>query len=188
MRKTNDGVHGRANVVGHVGQEGALTLTGASGNGQCLSQLLLRFPVIRSIRKQQQEFLTVLKAARQDAHLKPAGFACFLMDMLPNGAFAALGNQLCQRLFRQQQFRFYHGVQQPGIVLLQFICRQAHHAVNIGADIAHRIVIHRKQNNHIGRPVDHHFKHFMPIVVFQIVECFQNTASLFLGIHRIISQ
>ncbi len=59
--KTNNRIHRRAYIVRHIGQKAAFSLIGHAGCVQSLAQHFIHTPFLRSVRKHQNKFVTLIK-------------------------------------------------------------------------------------------------------------------------------
>ena len=133
--EADDGVHGGADVVGHIAQEGGLGLIGAAGGGHGILQIPGGALLRGSVGEHQNVLLVPLKLPAQGGAVEPPGFAASLMEVFPL-PFALLagfhgGQQIQDRHLPGVPAQM---VQNPDIgpgVLL----RDAQQPLNVGADV-----------------------------------------------------
>ena len=70
--EAHNGVHGGADVVGHVGQEVALGLVGGLGGVEGLPQGLIHLPLLGAVGEHEDELVLVLQGAVVEQLLEPA--------------------------------------------------------------------------------------------------------------------
>ena len=80
--KADDGIHRGADVVGHIGKEGALGAVGVFGGGHGIRERLVRLPVGGAVRQNQNVLGLALDLAAHGNHMEPAMLPGFLMDKL----------------------------------------------------------------------------------------------------------
>lgn len=80
--KADDGIHRGADVVGHIGKEGALGAVGVFGGGHGIRERLVRLPVGGAVRQNQNVLGFALDLAAHGNHMEPAMLPGFLMDKL----------------------------------------------------------------------------------------------------------
>ena len=158
--KADDGVHGGADVVGHIGKEGALGAVGSLGGGNGIRKRLIYLFVGGAVGHDKDVFGPALHLAAYGDVMEPAALFGFQMLKLEIPFPLLSAEKPIQKVFAV--LRGAQLVQSKGI-LSDFFPRDAQQTLNVRADIIHLgglCVQHQENVIHVQREL---LEQFIPV-------------------------
>ena len=147
--EADDGIHGRADIVRHVGKEGTLCPVGSLRCTDCLRKGLVHFPVRGTVRQNQYVFLSPAYLAAHGDAVKPVPLPCLLMDIFRIPFLLLLDLDLFQvvllrvlRLFRMQ-------LSQDANILADLTCLDAQQLFRVGTDVIRPVGFRIQHQEHV---------------------------------------
>ena len=146
--KADDRIHRCADIVRHIGQEGALGAAGGFGGRNRLGKRLIDLPVSRAIRHHEDVLGPACDLAAHGDDVEPAALTVLLMGKIgvPFALLAALNPReevliVVGRILRVQR-------PQCSDVLLHLLERHAQQPLDVRADIVHAggFGVHHEEN------------------------------------------
>ena len=147
--EADDGIHGRADIVRHIGKEGTLGPVGGLRGTDCLRKGLVHLPVRGTVRHDQDVFLSPAYLAAHGDTVKPAPLPCLLMDVFIIPFSLLMDLDLFQvvllrvlRLLRMQ-------LSQDANIPADLICPDAQQLFRVGANVVRPIGFCVQHQEHV---------------------------------------
>ena len=135
--KADDGVHGGADVVRHIGQESTLGSVGALGRLHRILQILIDFAFLGAVGHHNDVFFLFLNVPAQGGHVEPAHLAGLLVDIFPVPLGLPAGGDGGQLIQHQHGVLAFHQTVHRMDVGAGVLLRDAHQLFDVGAEVVH---------------------------------------------------
>ena len=152
--EADDGIHGGADIMGHIGKEGALGAVGGLGGRNGLQEGLVRLFVGRAVRQHQDVLCSALYLAAYGDVMEPAALPGLLMLILKIPFALLPAEKPFQNVFAVRRGAFRVQLVQHKDILPDFFPRDAQQALDVRADVIHLgglCVQHQEHVVHVQR-------------------------------------
>ena len=147
--EADDGIHGRADIVRHIGKEGAL---GPVGGLRCTDRLregLVHLPVRGTVRHDQDVFLSPAYLAAHGDAVKPAPLPCLLMDVFIIPFSLLMDLDLFQIVLLRVHRALRMQLCQNANILADLTCPDAQQLFRVGTDVIRPIGLRVQHQKHV---------------------------------------
>ena len=146
--KADDGVHGGADIVGHIGKKGALGAVGRLGSSNGIGKRLIHLPIGGAVGQDKDILGSALHLAAHGDDVEPAPFLSLLMLILliPFALFPA--EKPFQKVFAMSRSVFRVQPIQNMDILPDFSPRDAQQTLDVRTDIVRLggLYVHHQEN------------------------------------------